>query len=266
MKLDKLAAVVLAGGQGTRMKSRLPKAAHLLLGRPLAAWPVRLAQKVGAHPLVVVVGERGGPVERTTSASFPAGRLRFALQDQPRGTADAVVAGREATEGAEHVLILNGDVPLIRKDTIERLVEAYVESGEALALLSCVLDDGGSYGRVLRDDVGAVTAIREARDANPEEKAVTEVNVGVYLARRELLYEGLSRLDSDNAQGEFYLTDLVEILRADGHRVAGVPLDDAVEMQGVNTRAELAMAGGELVARMVEGWTLDQSPVDEDTP
>ncbi len=250
----RLAAIVLAGGQGTRMKSAVPKAAHLLLGRPLAAWPAGLARRLGASPIVVVVSRRGGHVERALGGFRPRAALSFAVQERPLGTADAVRAGLPATQGAEHVLILNGDVPLVRRDTLARLERAYRDSGGSLALLSCVLPDGASYGRILRDDGGRVLAIREARDASPAEKAAREVNVGVYLVRRELLEEALGRLDCRNAQGEFYLTDLVALLHAEGHTVAALPLEDPVEMQGVNTRAELAEAGRELVRRRLAGF------------
>lgn len=255
--MDGLGAVVLAGGKGTRMRSALPKAGHRLLGLALGAWPVRLAHAAGAQPVVAVVGALGGPIEAALRDGAGDAPLRFALQAAPRGTADAVAASEAATEGLSHLFLLNGDVPLFTRESMTRLVATYRASGEALALASCVLADGGSYGRVLRDADGAVRAIREARDATAEERTVREVNVGAYLVRRALLYDALRRLTPDNAQGELYLTDLVERLRADGHRVAAVALEDPAEMQGVNTREELAQAAAVLRARINRHWMLE---------
>jgi bifunctional UDP-N-acetylglucosamine pyrophosphorylase/glucosamine-1-phosphate N-acetyltransferase len=263
--LSGLGAVVLAGGRGTRMKSAHPKALHRLLGWPLAAWPVRAALEAGAAPVIVVVGDPGGAVEGAIRAALPpedAARVRFALQAAPLGTADAVLAARAASEGSEHLFLLNGDVPLLRPETLAALAAAYDTSGRALALATCELPDGGAYGRVLRGPVGSVVAIREAKDAGPAERAVREVNVGAYLAQRERLFDALGRIDARNAQGELYLTDIVHVLVGDGRRVAGVPLRDPDEMQGVNTRAELARCGVALRDRinarwMAEGVTLE---------
>ena len=257
-------AVVLAAGRGTRMKSAAPKALHRLLGVPLPVWPIRAALAVGAEP-VVVVGDPAGAVAAAVGeclTATEAARVRFAVQETPRGTADAVLAARDASDEASHLYILNGDVPLLRVESLAALAAAYDRSGRTLALATCLLADGGAYGRVLRDAAGAVLAIREARDASPVEAAVGEVNVGAYLVRRDRLFEGLARLSPRNAQGELYLTDLVEVLVSDGHRVAGVPLADPQELQGVNNRAELAGCAAVLrdranAAWMAEGVTLD---------
>lgn len=255
--LGAVGAIILAGGRGTRLRSAHPKALHRLLGLPLAAWPVRAALAAGADPVIVVVGDPDGVVEAAVRAALPAdaaARVRFALQAAPLGTADAVLAAQAASEGVPHLFLLNGDVPLLRPETLGRLAAAYDDTGQALALATCALPDGGAYGRVLRAADGAVVAIREARDATPEERAVREVNVGAYLARRDLLFDGLARLDARNAQGELYLTDLVQVLVAAGHRVAGVPLEGEVELQGVNTRGELARCGAALRDRINARW------------
>ena len=254
--MDGLAAVVLAGGLGTRMRSARPKSLHPLLGLPLAAWPVRAAMAAGADPVVAVVSPGREDLQRALAASCDGAALRFAVQEEARGTADAVASARAATEGLEHVFLLYGDVPLLRTETLQRLVDAYRDTGETLALVTCVLDDGAHYGRILRTGGpdGDVVAIREARDTSPEERAVREVNVGAYLARRAPLFEALGQLSSDNAQGEFYLTDIVEVLVAAGRRVGAVRIDDCREMQGVNTRAELAAAGAVLRDRINRAW------------
>lgn len=255
-----LGAIVLAGGRGTRLRSAWPKALHRVLGLPLGAWPVRAALAAGADPVIVVVGDPTGAVEAAIRGALPedaAERVRFALQAAPLGTADAVSAARAASEGVPHLLLLNGDLPLVRVETLDRLVATYEGSGGALALTTCVLEDGGAYGRVLRDERGAVDAIREARDASDAERAVREVNVGAYLARRDLLFDGLARLDARNAQGELYLTDLVHVFRGDGHVVGALVLEDPEEMQGVNTRGELALSAAVLRDRVLSRWMED---------
>ena len=255
--MEGLCAIVLCGGKGTRMRSARPKSIHRLLGLPLSAWPIRCALGIGAAPVVVVVSERSGAVEQELRAAFPEDDLRFAWQERPLGTADAVLAGRDASAGSDAVLIVYGDVPLLRRETLSRLSLAYRDSGQALALVTCELSDGAHYGRALRDETGELVALREAKDASDEERRIGEVNVGVYLCRRELLFAGLERLDSENAQGELYLTDLVEILVGDGRRVGTVRIDDPSEMLGVNSREELARACEVLRSRVNGRWMND---------
>ena len=256
--MDGLGAVVLCGGKGTRMRSDRPKSVHRLLGLPLSSWPIRAGRSAGASPVVVVVSERGGEVERELAAASPDAELVFALQEEPRGTADAVLAAEKTLakqdRPPEHLFLLYGDVPLLTDATLGRLVEAYRRSGEALALVTCELSDGAHYGRALRDGEGQLVAIREAKDATPAERAVGEVNVGIYLANRALLFASLRGLSSDNAQGELYLTDLVEVLVGQGRQVGTVRLDDPAEMQGVNSRAELASAAAVLRQRINARW------------
>ena len=254
--MNEFGAVVLAGGQGTRMRSAVPKSLHPLLGRPLAAWPATVAVLSGCETVVVVTSPDAGPLQAAVAEALHPSPVRFAVQRHPRGTGDAVLAAQEATRDLPHLLILNGDVPLLRTATLRRLAEAYREADETLAFATCLLDTPGAYGRVLRDAGGEVQCIREARDASPEERLVREVNVGVYAVRRDLLYEALSRVGTDNAQQEIYLTDIVSHVVRRGHRAVGMPLHDPIEMQGVNTRVELAAAARVLRRRLTEEWML----------
>lgn len=233
--------IVLAAGKGTRMKSDLPKVLHRLAGRSLLDHVLDVACNLGRPDQVLVVAGHGAdlvvPVVERRGA-------RWVLQEPQRGTGDAVrvaLAALAALDGAVPgaVVVLSGDVPLLRPATVDALRDA-VDSGAAAAMLTAVLDDPGSYGRVLRTSSGDVAAIVEARDATPAELAVREVNAGVYAFERAGLERALKGLRADNDQQEYYLTDVIAALRSEGRRVAAHVLDDPAEMAGVNTVDDLA--------------------------
>ena len=233
--------VVLAAGKGTRMRSDLPKVLHEVAGRPLIDWVLDLALASTAPEGVMVVVGHGADQVRARVAGRD---VRTVLQEPQLGTADAL---RVALEGMadplpEAVLVLSGDVPLLRRETIERLKTELEEA--AAVLLTAELEEPGSYGRVLRDPDGMVGAIVEAGDANPETLAVREVNAGVYAFRRAPLEDALARLAPDNVQGEYYLTDVAAALGEQGLRVAAIRLEDPEEMQGVNTTDDLETIEG----------------------
>lgn len=240
------AAVVLAAGQGTRMKGEEPKVLHEVAGRPMVAWPVAAALAAGAERVVVVVGRGRGEVEAALAARFDA-RVRTAVQAEQRGTGHATRCALPALEGFEgDVVILYGDVPLIEPEAIVALGDARARARGPLALLTCRVPDPTGYGRVLRGLEGAVTAIREHRDASDEERAIDEINPGVYAAEVGFLRAALETLRADNAQGELYLTDIVREAARHG-AVQGVEWS-AGSLAGVNDRAQLA----ELTKRMWE--------------
>ena len=230
-------AVVLAAGKGTRMKSARAKVLHPALGVPMLEHVVRALQAAGAAPVTVVVGHQAEAVE----AAFAGRGLEFVRQDPPLGTGHALqVAGPRLGRGRGTVVVVNGDLPLLRPETLTALLEAHAKSGAAATLLTVALDDPGAYGRVLRDADGSVRAIVEAKDATPEERAVREINAGLYAFEREALLPALERLKPQNAQGEYYLTDVVALLREAGARVGAVAAEDPGEALGVNTVEELA--------------------------
>ncbi len=240
-----LAAVVLAAGQGTRMQSDRAKVLHELAGRPLLDWSLRVAEALQPERLVVVVGRDGDRVRERFC-----GRAVFAEQREQRGTGHAVLAAREALRDfAGEVLVLYGDTPLLRAESLRRLREARVRTGAALALLS---SPEPLPGRVVRDAEGRVQRIVEVTDATAEELAIPEGNTGVYLLDAGDLYRWLGRVDDRNRQGELYLTDIVALAVAEGRRVEAVRLEDPAEALGVNTRAELARAGAVLRRRIAE--------------
>lgn len=250
--MSSLEAVVLAAGQGKRMRSALPKILHAAAGRPLVHYPVQAALSVGAARVVVVVSpETLDPVQSYLVQAFGAERSVTCVQDPPRGTGDAARVGLEHVS-AERVLVLYGDTPLLAPRDLLALVAVLDERPEALlALMTCELDDPTGYGRVLRDAGGQVREVREHRDlANDAERAVREINAGVYASRTGFLKKAVGELSSNNAQGELYLTDVVASAAARGG--AAAVRGDREVLLGVNDRFQLAQAEDILFRRIAE--------------
>ena len=253
-----VAAVILAAGLGKRMKSSKPKVAFEICGRPMVRHVAESVLAVGVGRIVVVVGHARDVVEKSL-ADVPG--ATFALQAEQRGTGDAVKAALPALDGFRGtVLVLCGDVPLVRPETLRRLLDAHRAGGNAATILSVVLEDGGAYGRIVRDGSatnGKVVAIREAKDATPAERAIREINTGLYAFDADALRSALPRVGTRNAQGEYYLTDVPAILIADGLRVdavqCGAGADAAHEVAGVNSIAELAAAASAMRMRILDG-------------
>lgn len=241
---NKLGAVVMAAGLGTRMKSAVPKHLHPILGRRMVDWVLEAAQELELGRVVVVASS-------TTAGLFPG--LDVAVQERPLGTGDAVRAARELLEGrADEILVLSGDTPLLTSALLSELVETHRREKAAATVLSFCPADVRSYGRVLRDEKGGVSAIVEAGDASPEELAVREVNSSIYVFQAEKLWPALEQLEPANAQGELYLTDAIRSLVSQGEPVSACVAEDPVETEGVNTRAEMAAAAAILRGRINE--------------
>jgi bifunctional UDP-N-acetylglucosamine pyrophosphorylase/glucosamine-1-phosphate N-acetyltransferase len=229
--------VILAAGQGTRMRSRTPKMLHDICGRPMIDWTVAAALEAGARKVVVVGSPDGALDDR-----LPEG-VALAVQTEANGTGGAVLAAADELDGDGPVLVVNGDAPLVTPDALRALVDAHRSTGAAATLMTMVLDDPSGYGRVVRDSAGGVERVVETKrpgDATPEELAIAEVNAGVYAFDRAGLLDALGRIGSDNAQGELYLPVAVEVLRGDGVSVAALAVDDPTLLLGVNDRVELA--------------------------
>jgi bifunctional UDP-N-acetylglucosamine pyrophosphorylase/glucosamine-1-phosphate N-acetyltransferase len=241
---DDLAAVVMAGGLGTRMKSATPKHLHPLLGRRMVDWVIAAAREAGVERVIVVASP--------DSADSYDG-LEVAVQEQALGTGDAVRSARPALEGSDgDVLVLNGDVPALTPETVRALVDTHRAAGAAATVLSFEPADPRSYGRIVRDGDGRLARIVEAADASPGELALGEVNSGIYVFRAKTLWPVLDRLEPHNAQGELYVTDTLGLLVADGETVAVHVAADPFEVEGINTRAELALAAEALRDRINE--------------
>ncbi len=246
-----LAAVVLCAGKGTRMKSDTAKVLQPLLGRPMAWYPLRLAFELEARSVVAVVGHQADTVKASLSKLFEGQPLSFALQADQRGTGDAVNAARAALQGFHGgVMILYGDVPLLQTSTLKKLVDAWRSSKSTLAMISCRPPDAKAYGRVVRGKDGKVTGIVEHKDATPEQRAIGEINAGIYVANSDFLWEALAKLEPKNAQGELYLTDIVSAAARSG--TVTVIEADAAEVEGVNDKVELAARARVLQQRVNE--------------
>jgi bifunctional UDP-N-acetylglucosamine pyrophosphorylase/glucosamine-1-phosphate N-acetyltransferase len=228
-----LEILILAAGLGKRMRSSLPKVLHPLAGRPLLAHVLDTARELSPRRIVVVHGHGAAQVKET----FPQEDLEWVLQAEQLGTAHAVMQAMPRVSADAQVLLLYGDVPLVRVATLRRLLEA---AGDGLALLTAELEDPAAYGRVVRDVAGRVKRVVELRDASPVEREIREINAGFYALSAKRLSAWLKRIDNRNAQKEYYLTDLVALAVGDGVPVAAVKVEDAWEAAGVNSKAELA--------------------------
>ncbi len=268
-----LYAIVLAAGEGTRMRSQRPKPLHLICGRPMVMHVIHSLSGVQPTQTVIVVGHGADQVTARVTTDSPSwANVSFASQVVQRGTGDAVSVGLTALDQsvattaandrlAEHddmstILVLPGDTPLLRRETIDNLVAQHEASGHAATVLVALLDDPTGYGRVVRSKDGKVLRIVEQRDASDEERQIKEINTSIYAFRRDLLGPALRRVTPNNAQSEYYLTDVVAVLADMGHQVGAV-VADAPETQGVNDRWQLALAERELRARTNRFWLLN---------
>ncbi|HKF15409.1 MAG TPA: bifunctional UDP-N-acetylglucosamine diphosphorylase/glucosamine-1-phosphate N-acetyltransferase GlmU [Gaiellaceae bacterium] len=243
MKTSGLAAVVLAGGLGTRMRSQTPKHLHPLLGRRLVDWVADAARSLDPDPLVIVTSP-------DSADAFDG--VAVAVQDEPLGTGHALLASRPSLDGYQgDIVVLAGDTPLLRTETLAGLLETHRVSGAAATVLTFDREDPATYGRIVRGGDGSVRAIVEATDVGEELSGITEVNSSIYVFDAAKLWPALERVDSSNAQGELYLTDAVRLLAEDGAHVAAHEAT-AEEAEGVNTRVELAAAAAELRDRINE--------------
>jgi bifunctional UDP-N-acetylglucosamine pyrophosphorylase/glucosamine-1-phosphate N-acetyltransferase len=246
---SELEVIILAAGLGTRMKSSTIKILHPAAGRPIIDYVLDLASTVSGQQPVMIVGHQREAVQQVVGD-----RARFAVQNEQLGTGHAVLQAEQVLGdlAGRRVLILSGDVPLTRPETLRQLIARHEREGNALTLVTMRLDDPAMYGRIVRDGGGAVTKIAEARDATQEEREINEVNAGIYIIEGEGLFDRLRGLTPSNSQVEHYLTDLLAVLRNAGKRVGAHLLVDPVEALGVNSRAELATVEAEIQRRVVE--------------
>ena len=250
--MSKRCAVVLAAGQGTRMKSSRVKVLHHVAGRPMVERVVRAALDAGCDPVVVVVGYQGDEVRAALDGLQG---VRFAVQTLQRGTGDAVCAAADELAGVDGTaLLLPGDVPLIRAQTLDDLAAARERSDSAVTVLSMILEDAAWYGRIVRDREGCVQGIVEARDCDDSQRAICEVNTGFYAVDLAALWDLLGGLTADNDQGELYLTDIVAGAVTGGLHADSVVHGEPSDVLGINDRAELARAEARLYHRVARDW------------
>lgn len=249
--MNSIGVILLAAGQGKRMKSGLPKVLHSLCGKPLFLHPLEIAQKLQPGKIVVVIGHGAESVQR----SYTGTDVSWVVQEQQLGTGHAVLCARKMfNDFSGDILILSGDVPLITQSTLNAMIDRHRVQRAALTLMTACLQDPTGYGRILRDDGGAISGIVEERDATVIEKQIKEVNAGVYVASPEFLFSALERVNNHNQQQEYYLPDIVTIGLAQQRKIATFGVDDSHEMMGINTREELAAMEKILQERINRKW------------
>jgi bifunctional UDP-N-acetylglucosamine pyrophosphorylase/glucosamine-1-phosphate N-acetyltransferase len=243
-----LEVVILAAGQGTRMKSKLPKVLHLIAGRPMVSYVLDAVAGLGDHKPVLVVGHGAEPVQRTVGEA-----ATYVVQEEQLGTGHAVLQARSALEGhANTVLVLYADMPLLSPDTLHSLVETHRAHAGPITMLTCIHDDAMGFGRILRNAQGEVIGIVEESQATPEQLAIKELNPGVYCFNGEWLWDHLPRLPL-TPKGEYYLTDLIQMAITEGQGVEALVAHDPLETLGVNDRVHLARVESVIRQRVREG-------------
>ena len=241
-------AIVLAAGQGTRMKSNLYKVLHPVCGKPMVAHVIDNIIKLEAKRIVTIVGHGAEQVEQTLG-----GKSEYVLQEEQLGTAHAVGQAERALGNLEGTtIVVCGDTPLIRSETMDALIAHHNESGAKATILTAHADDPTGYGRIVRGEVGQVLRNVEQKDATEEEQLLTEINTGTYCFDNKSLFETLKKVTNDNAQGEYYLPDVIGILQAEGARVSAYVTDDFSETLGVNDRVVLSQAERVMRNRLAE--------------
>lgn len=243
-----LAVVIMAAGKGTRMKSDLAKVLHPLGGKPMLEYVVRVSEKLSPEKIVVIVGHQAASVQEAMK-NF---NIAFALQEPQLGTGHAVMQTETALKNFDgDVIVLSGDAPLITAETLDRLLNFHRTKSAAATMLTATLSDPTGYGRVIRDATGDhVVRIAEQKDASESEKQVLEVNSGIYVFQKALLFAALKHIRNDNMQQEFYLPDVFKIFVAEGKTVAAMPVENINEIKGINTPEQLAEAEAALQTRI----------------
>lgn len=238
--MENITTVILAAGKGTRMKSDLVKVLHPVLGLPMLSYPIELSLKgIKSEKTIVVVGYQADQIKER----FKNHPIQFALQEEQLGTGHAALQAIPFLKGfSGTVLILCGDVPLVKADTLRSFIDAYGKSNSILSVLTTEVKDPFGYGRIIRSSEGWIEKIVEEKDGSKEEKSIREINTGIYCVRASFLTEALSKIGKDNAQGEYYLTDLVGIAKNEGLRCSAYCVADPAEVMGINTRVDLAVA------------------------
>ena len=243
-------ALIMAAGQGTRMKSNTPKVLHQILDAPLVQYVISAAQAAGCERTLVVTGHQREDVE----AILP-DTVEIVYQPDRIGTANTVLTAEEALAGIDgKLVVLSGDVPLLRPETLQALMDAC--AGSAMAVLTAHVDNPEGYGRILRNEYGTISGIVEEKDATEEQRLITEINTGIYCFELDGLFDRLRKIGNDNAQHEYYLTDIVQVCLDEEASVGSITVSDASETLGVNSRVQLAAATRVMQQRINEAWMM----------
>lgn len=235
--MEDVMAIIMAAGKGTRMKSKNSKLVQKIYGKEMVKRAVENAKKAGIEDVITVVGYQKEQVMNVLGDT-----VKYAIQEEMLGTGHAVMQAVKFLEGKKgRVLVLNGDVPILRPETINRLLDKSIDNKEAATLLTAIYDDPFGYGRIIRDEGGNIEGIVEEKDATDEQKEISEINAGIYCFDIEALLEALKEIKPNNSQGEYYLTDVIEIIGNKGLKTGAVIVEDNTEILGVNDRMQLQM-------------------------
>jgi bifunctional UDP-N-acetylglucosamine pyrophosphorylase/glucosamine-1-phosphate N-acetyltransferase len=243
----KIKSLILAAGQGTRMKSQKPKVLHEVLGQPLVYYPIEAGKTAGALETCLVIGHGAEKVQAKMGENY-----QYVLQKEQLGTGHAVMQAIAFIENSDHLIILNGDIPLITGETIKKMVEYHLNKKNAATVLSAKVSNPTGYGRMIRDENGIFSKIVEQKDLSPEQLEVDEINGGMYVFESQALLSALSQLTNTNAQNEYYLTDTIEILLQAGRKVDAYVISGEEEILGVNSREQLAQTTAILQQRILK--------------
>ncbi|MBE6014289.1 MAG: UDP-N-acetylglucosamine diphosphorylase [Lachnospiraceae bacterium] len=236
--MSEIGAIILAAGKGTRMKSELPKVLHTINGKALAEYVIDAVHDAGIEKVCLVIGYQADRVKENIHRA-----VEYALQEEQLGTGHAVMCAKDFLDKVEDVVILCGDTPLIKGRTLKDVISIHKEEGYYATVLSAKVDDPTGYGRIVRDSAGNFRRSVEDKDATDKEKAIKEINSGMYAFNAKELKAALDSLTTDNAQGEYYLPDVITVIREKGFKVGAIKLDDDREILGVNTVEQLEAAG-----------------------
>lgn len=253
LQFPDLQVLILAAGEGKRMRSSKPKVLHTLLGKAMVMHVLHAAEELSPRNIIIVTGHGS---ERVRAHIGAPQNLDWVEQQEQLGTGHAVLECEATIQGGEHVLIVCGDTPLLQASTLANLVEAHTHANASVSFMTATLPDATGYGRVVRDEQGEIKRVVEHRDASEEERLIGEVNTGIFCVRREDLFSLLKQVGNQNDQKEYYLPDIIPLALAEGKAVLGVPMQDAQEMYGINNRQQLAVAEQAMQKKIIEAWQL----------
>ncbi len=249
--MENMVAIVLAAGKGTRMKSKLPKVLHPIAGKPMINYIVSAVKTIGLTDLLLVVGHEADEIKKALGSE-----MRYILQEKQLGTGHAVLQTKDQFV-QNHVLVLCGDTPMLKAETLTRLAEMHVSEENDVTILTADHPDPTGYGRIIRTDHGYIQGIVEEKDADCRQRKITEINTGIYVFKRKELFQALEAIRPNNAQGELYLTDTIEILAGKGSRIGSVKSDDFHETEGINNREQLAQIEKKMQSALRSKWMLE---------
>lgn len=248
-------AIILAAGKGVRMRSQMPKVVHRVAGRPMIWYVVNAVRKAGINNVTLVVGHGRAMVEEALQGE----NLHFVVQEQQLGTGHALMQAQNGIDPGQTLIVLAGDTPLLEAATVRKLLDYHQQQGAEATVLSAFLEEPYGYGRIIRDAAGGVERIVEEKDASPEEKKITEINTGMYCFQTQSVFKALTAINTANAQGEYYLTDVLPRLKQGGHKVAVMAIEETDQIHGINDRIQLARA--ESIIRRKQNQALMQGGV-----